>query len=149
MLFHKLWLVRICMALSILCLFIASSYAYDLWQNRMRYAEYIVEKPLELWAPFLLSSLLLIIAGVLLGIPPEVFFNLKNIGFRPVGFTISVIIPIFVLILIPLTFTNIPLYRSVISLPRYIHPYIFFGFGHMASSIWIGVAIGKAIHIRQ
>jgi hypothetical protein len=53
------------------------------------------------------------------------------------------------LILIPLTFTNIPLYRAVISLPLYIHSYIFFGFGHMASSIWIGVAIGKAIHIRQ
>jgi len=149
MLFHKLWLVRICMALSILCLFIASSYAYDLWQNRMRYMEYRVEKPLELWTPFLLSSLLLIIAGVLLGISPEVFFNLKNIGFRPVEFIISAIIPIFVLILIPLAFSNIPLYRAVISLPLYIRFYIFYGFGHMASSIWLGVAIGKALHIRQ
>ncbi len=147
MLSHKLLLVRICVALSIFCLFIASSYPFYVWQNGIRYPEFVGS--LEFQTLYWLSALLLIVAGALLGIPPEVFFNLKNIGFRPIGFTISIIIPIFVLILIPLTFTNIPLHRAVFSLSRYISSYIFYGFGQLASSIWIGVAIGKAIHIRQ
>ena len=145
---NKLWVARICVALSILCLFIASSHTYGLWVNRYRRFEYR-ERPLELWAPFWLSALLFIIAGVLLGISPEVFFHPRDIGFRPVEFIVSAIIPIFVLIFIPLAFSNIHWSRLVMSLPHYIRNYIFFGFGHGASSIWLGVAIGKAIHIRQ
>jgi hypothetical protein len=135
------------MALSILCLFIASSHPFYLWQNELRFAGFVWS--LEFQTLYWLSALLLIVAGVLLGIPPEVFFNLKNIGFRPVGFTISVIIPIFVLIYIPLVFPNLFLYRAVISLPHYISSYIFYGVGQWTSSIWIGVAVGKAIHVHQ
>jgi len=145
---NKLWVVRICMALSILCLFIASSHTYDLWVNRSRRLEYH-QRPLELWAPFWLSALLLIITGVLLGISPEVFFQPRDIGFKPVEFIVSAIIPIFVLIFIPLAFSNIHTYSLVWSLPLYIRDYIFFGLGHGASSIWLGVALGKAIRIRQ
>ena len=148
MVFHKLWIVRISMVLSILCLFIASSHTYGLWQNRYRRFEYH-QRPLELWAPFWLSALLLIIAGVLLGISPEVFFHPRDIGFKPVEFIVSAIIPIFVLIFIPLAFSNTHGYSLVRSLPHYIYSYIFYGVGQWASSIWIGVAIGKAIHIRQ
>jgi hypothetical protein len=135
------------MVLSILCLFIASSHTYGLWQNRYRRFEYH-QRPLELWAPFWLSALLLIIAGVLMGISPEVFFHPRDIGFKPVEFIVSATIPIFVLIFFGLVFSNIHWSRFVMSLPRYIRN-IFYGFGPMASSIWIGVAIGKAIHIRQ
>lgn len=148
MLSHKLWLVRICVALSILPLFIASSYAHDLWVDRYRRFEYY-QKPLELWAPFWLSTLLLIIVGVLLGISPEVFFHPRDVGFKPVEFIVSAIIPILVLIFISLAFLNTDVYGLVRSLPYYIYSYIFYGFGHWASSIWLGVAIGKAIHIRQ
>jgi len=147
MLSHKLLLVRICVALSIFCLFIASFHAFGLWQNKLRYAGFVWS--LEFQTLYWLFALLQIITGVLLGISPEVFFNLKNIGFRLVEFTISAIIPMFVLILIPLAYPNIQLYRWVASLPSYISSYIFWGFGQWASSIWIGVAIGKAIHIRQ
>jgi hypothetical protein len=147
MMSNKLLLVRICIALSIFCLFIASFHVFGLWQNNLRYFGFVWSS--EFQTLYWLFALLQIVTGVLLGISPEVFFNLKNIGFRLVEFTISVIIPMFVLILIPLTITNIDLYGSVILLPRYISSYFFRGFGQWASSIWIGVAIGKAIHIRQ
>ena len=145
---NKLWVARICMALSILCLFIASSHTYGLWQNRYRRFEYH-QRPLELWAPFWLSALLLIIAGVLLGISPEVFFNLKNIGFRSAEFIISAVIPISVLLFISYGLWSGDWWRLWTLLPDYIGSYISLRFGQWTSSIWLGVAIGKAIHIRQ
>jgi hypothetical protein len=148
MLSYKLLLVRICVALSIFCLFIASSYHWGLWVNQYRRWPF-PQGLSEFWTLYWLSALLLIVAGVLLGILPEVFFNLKNVGFRPVEFIISAIIPIFVLILIPLTTTNTPLYVAVRSLVGYTNLFSFYSVGQLASSIWIGVAIGKAIHIRQ
>ena len=140
---NKLWVTRICVALSVLCLFIASSYAYLLWQDRFRFVER------RLCERFWLSALLLVIAGVLLGISPEVFFNPRDIGFRPVQFIVSAIIPIFVMIFSTLAFLDIHWYRLVITLPDYIRSYIFSAFGHIASYIWLGVAIGKAIHVRR
>lgn len=74
MLFEKLLLVRICVALSILCLFIASAHAFYLWIQRINYAGFVTS--LEFQILYWLSALLLIITGVLLGISPEVFFNL-------------------------------------------------------------------------
>lgn len=145
---QKLWIVRTCVVLSVLCLFIVSSYVYGLWQVRYYYVEYRLERPLELWLLFWFSALLLVIAGLLLGISPEVFFNLRAIRFRSVQFIASAAIPIFVLILIQVAFLNVHWYRLVNSLPRYLRSYVFFGFGHVASSVWVGVAIGKALHLR-
>lgn len=145
---QKLWIVRTCVALSVLCLFIVSSYVYGLWQVRYYYVEYRLERPLELWALFWVSALLLVMAGVLLGISPAAFFSLRAMRFRSVQFIVSAAIPLLVLVLIQLAFLNVQWYRLVNSLPRYLRSYIFFGFGHVASSVWVGVAMGKALHVR-
>jgi hypothetical protein len=97
------------------------------------------------WELLGLSVLLQIMAGVLLGIPPEVFLNLRKVRFSPIKFIVLAIIPIVALILIVGYWQN----WFPHSLPGYVSPYVITEFGLITSSVWIGVAIGKAFDIRQ
>ena len=140
---YKLWVARICVALAVFLLFIASSYVL------MRWTVMVVLTLSMHWELFGLSVLLQIIAGVLLGISPEVFFNLRNVRFSPIKFIVLAIIPIIVLVYLVgrigryWTFPLLPLPDYIID--YYIHD----NFALITSSVWLGVAIGKALHIRQ
>ena len=142
MLFHKLWIARISMALVVLLLFIASSYALDrFWIEFHR--TFLMH-----WELFGLSVLLQTVAGVLLGISPEVFFNLRNVRFNPIRFIVLAIIPIIVLVYIVGYWGR---YWSPpgAGMPDFITFYFYTNFALITSSVWLGVGIGKAIHIRQ
>jgi len=91
---QKSWTVRTCVALSVLCLFIVSSYVYGLWQVRYYYVEYRLERPLELWALFWVSALLLVMASVPFGISRATFWNLRAMRFRSVQFIVSATNPL-------------------------------------------------------
>jgi len=140
---YKLWVARICMVLTVFLLFIASSYVFRRW---MTTAALTLSMHWELFGLCMLPQ---IIAGVLLGISPEVFFNLRNVRFSPIKFIVLAIIPIIVLVYLVgrigryWTFPLLPLPDYIID--SYIHE----NFALITSSVWLGVAIGKAFHIRQ
>jgi len=139
---YKLWIARIGMALAVFLLFIASSYAHWLWREEFG------RTFLLRWELFGLSVLLQIIPGVFLGISPEVFFNLRNVRFSPIKFIVSAIIPIIVLVYIVGAiggYWHIPLHL----LPDYIISYFYYSFGLITSCVWLGVAIGQAVHIHE
>jgi len=104
------------------------------------------------WGFFGLSVLLQVIPGILLVISPEVFFNLRKVKFDPAKFIVLAIIPIIVLIYLVghwSMYWNIPLeYIPDFMFPSFTY-FFYTNFGLTTSSIWLGVAIGKAIHIRQ
>ena len=139
MLSYKLWVARIGVALAVFLLFIASSYAL-----RRCWTEFHRTFSMH-WELFGLSVLLQIIAGVLLGISPEVFFNLRNVRFAPIKFIVLAIIPIVVLVYLVgywSRYWSIPLDLGMIY-------YFYTDFALTTSSVWLGVAIGKAFHIHQ
>ena len=142
MLSYKLWVARICVALVVFLLFIASSYALW-WYGILR-----IHTFLKHWELFGISVLLQVIAGVLLGLSPEVFFNLRNVRFSPIKFIVLAIIPLIILVYIVGYFGG---YWSPdpYLLSLFISSYITTEFGLTTSSVWLGVAIGKAFHIRQ
>ena len=143
MLSYKLWVARICVAFAVFLLFIASSYV--LMRERVTVAQTLSMH----WELFGLSVLLQIIAGVLLGISPEVFFNLRNVRFSPIKFIVLAIIPIIVLVYLV---GRIGRYWTFPLLPLPGHIFVYYvyqDFGLITSSVWLGVAIGKAFHIRQ
>ena len=143
---NKLWIVRISMVLSIFLLFIASSHV--LYMSRTEFIR-MFSMP---WGLFWLSVLLQVIPGMLLVISPEVFLNLKKVKFDPAKFIVLAIIPIVVLIYFVgfwSRYWSIPLEYVPDFMMRTLTYYFYTNFGLTTSSIWLGVAIGKAIHIRQ
>lgn len=141
---RKLWVARICVALVVWLLFIASSYAFEWWKKMFSYTWSMP------WGFFGTFVLLEVIAGVLLGISPEVFFNLRKVRFSPKELIVLAIIPIIVLIYIIGDFARIWFIGWYIRPPPYIYSYLIVTLsGLITSPIWIGVAIGKALHIRR
>ena len=93
------------------------------------------------WELVFLYVLLSAISGMLLGIRAEVFLNFRNVRFKPFNFIILGIIPIVYLVLF-----------AVASAGYWSRSFLFFSprmyyFGVIVSSIWLGVAVGKAFYI--
>lgn len=144
---YKLWVTRICVVLAVFLLFIPTPYVL----HRLR-IEFAMTFSMH-WGFFGLSVLLLIIPGVLLGISPEVFFNLRNVRLSPREFIVLAVIPIIVLVYLVGQWSMYWSLLALRQLPDFILNFITFyfytDFALITSSIWIGVAIGKACHIRQ
>ena len=143
MLSRRLWVARVCLALAVFLLFVASSYAFEWWKKMLSFT---LSMP---WGFFGAFVLLEMTAGALLGISPEVFFNLRKVRFSPKEFIVLAIIPVIVLIYIVGDFARIWFIGWYIRpLPPYIESYLIVTlFGLITSPVWIGVAIGKALHI--
>jgi Na+/glutamate symporter len=128
---YKLWVVKICIALSVLVLLVVSLIVFY-----KAFAEWSI-----LWEWYLLSVLLQIIAGFLLGVPPEVLVNLRKTRFSPKDFVVLVIIPIVLLVYISGYFNR---YWRLLD---WLYPAYFFYVP--IASIWLGVAVGKALRVEE
>jgi hypothetical protein len=108
-------------------------------------AETQIVGPLEL---LLLTAVLQVIGGVLLGFPPELFLSPKRLRFSPKEFIVLAILPIVGLYL-SIEYWGNPYLTFFDNLPDFIKAVFYYGWGLTISSIWLGLAIGKAFHTRK
>lgn len=136
----KLWVVRICIAFSVLVLFNLSTSVF-FWWIEIRHFEWSMH-----WELICLYVLLYAIGGLLLGLRAEVFLNFRNVRFKPFNFIVLGIIPIAYLVFFVGWFAD---YWSYHSLPFFMTDYFSNYLSIMITSIWLGVAVGKAFYIRE
>jgi hypothetical protein len=136
---YKVWVVRIFVAVSALLLFFASTYSFYDWWN-IAVNQFV--GPLE---SLLSTIVLLVIAGVLLGFPTESFLSLRRLRFSLKEFIILAILPIIGLVFFAEYWGN-PYVTFFDNLPEFIKFVFYYGWGLDISSIWLGLAIGKAFH---
>jgi len=134
MLSSKLWIVRICIAVSVLVMFTLSTHVWE-WCIRITNMRMSTH-----WELIFLYLLLYAISGMLLGLRAEVFLNFRNVRFKPFNFIILGIIPIVYLVLFVGATAGYWSYR-ILLYSRYTNLFVIF------SSIWLGVAAGKAFYI--
>ena len=133
----KLWVVRICIALSVMAMLNLSTSVF-VWWIRIRRFEFSTH-----WELISLYVLLYVISGMLLGLRAEAFLNLRNVRFNPFAFIVLGVIPIISLVLFVGVVAGYWSYRFLLLLPDLM------SFGAIISPIWLGAALGKALYIRE